>query len=135
MQVALASFFAAGMLFLLKAFDWLLRRCLEMVINRWLIIPAALMRAVLLFGVGLPYILAAGLTYRPKIITRADPMISAGYSFDSIAFDSTDGGAAARLVDPGGRCALHAHARDVPRRGRGQIHLAATHPRVCAARI
>ena len=90
-QVAMASFFAAGMLFLLKAFDWVLRRLLNQVVNRWLIIPATLLRAVVLFGIGLPYILAAGLTYRPKIISRADPLSTLGYQFESVAFNADDG--------------------------------------------
>ncbi|MBV8780122.1 MAG: alpha/beta hydrolase [Phycisphaerae bacterium] len=90
-QVALASFFAAGMLFLLKGFDFLLRRFLMVMAREWLIVPAALLRALLLFGLGLPYILAAGLTYRPKIIGHDDPQSKFGYSFDSIAFQATDG--------------------------------------------
>jgi fermentation-respiration switch protein FrsA (DUF1100 family) len=92
-QTALASYFAASMLFLLKAFDRLLRDglLLAVVRRRWMLMPAAMARLVLLFGVGLPYIMAAGLTYRPKVIPRDDPASRFGVGFDPVSFDATDG--------------------------------------------
>jgi fermentation-respiration switch protein FrsA (DUF1100 family) len=92
-QAALASYFAMSMLFLLKGFDRLLRDAILLAIarRRWLLMPAALGRLVLLFGVGLPYIMAAGLTYRPKVITRDDPATRFGVGFDPVSFDATDG--------------------------------------------
>jgi fermentation-respiration switch protein FrsA (DUF1100 family) len=93
MQAALASYFAAGMLFLLKGFDRLLRNGLLLVIARrhWLILPAAMARIVLLFGIGLPYIMAAGLTYRPKVIPLDDPGSEFHVNFDPVTFSATDG--------------------------------------------
>jgi fermentation-respiration switch protein FrsA (DUF1100 family) len=92
-QAALASYFAASMLFLLKGFDGLLRNGLLLAIRkrRWLLMPAAMARLVLLFGIGLPYIMAAGLTYRPKVIPRDDPASRFGVGFDAVSFKSTDG--------------------------------------------
>jgi fermentation-respiration switch protein FrsA (DUF1100 family) len=92
-QTVLASYFAASMLFLLKGFDRMLRNglLLAVVRRRWMLMPAAMARLVLLFGVGLPYIMAAGLTYRPKVIPRDDPASRFGVGFDQVSFDATDG--------------------------------------------
>jgi fermentation-respiration switch protein FrsA (DUF1100 family) len=93
-QAALASYFATSMLFLLKAFDRLLRGGLlyAVVRRRSMILPAAMARIVLLFGLGLPYIMAAGLTYRPKVIPHDDPGTEyPGIDFTPVSFRATDG--------------------------------------------
>ena len=89
-QAAIASYFAASMLFVLKGFDRLLRNALLLAVarRRWLILPAAMARIALLFGVGLPYIMAAGLTYRPKVIARDDPASRFHVAFEPVAFKS-----------------------------------------------
>jgi fermentation-respiration switch protein FrsA (DUF1100 family) len=92
-QAAIASYFAAGMLFLLKGFDRLLRNGLLLAVarGRWLLLPAAMARIALLFGIGLPYIMAAGLTYRPKVIGGDDPSSEFHVAFDPVSFEATDG--------------------------------------------
>jgi fermentation-respiration switch protein FrsA (DUF1100 family) len=92
-QAALASYFAASMLFLLKGFDRLLRNGLFLAVarRRWLILPAAMARVGVLFGIGLPYIMAAGLTYRPKVIAQDDPASEFHVGFESVSFEATDG--------------------------------------------
>jgi uncharacterized protein len=92
-QAVIASYFATSLLFLLKGFDKILRNGLLASIARrpWMIVPASLARIVLLFGIGLPYIMAAGLTYRPKVIAHDDPSNKFGVGFEPISFDATDG--------------------------------------------
>jgi fermentation-respiration switch protein FrsA (DUF1100 family) len=92
-QAAIASYFAISMLFLLKGFDRLLRNGLLVAIERrrWLILPAATARIVLLFGIGLPYIMAAGLTYRPKVIAQDDPATEYHVGFEPVWFEASDG--------------------------------------------
>lgn len=103
-QVALACYFAAGLLFVLKAFDWSLSRALMKLalayhgegpsarrgslLVDWI---AALTRVVILVGVGLPYVMAAAMTYRPKVHVSDDPSRQLGYQFQPVSFHSTDG--------------------------------------------
>ncbi|HTL29945.1 MAG TPA: alpha/beta hydrolase [Tepidisphaeraceae bacterium] len=103
-QVALACYFAAGMLLLLKLFDWSLRTSLlkiatgyhgpgpvprrgSMLVD-WI---AAGTRVAILVAVGLPYIMAAAMTYRPKVHVADDPKRQLGYRYEPVAFRSTDG--------------------------------------------
>jgi fermentation-respiration switch protein FrsA (DUF1100 family) len=48
-------------------------------------------RATILFAVGLPYVMAAVLTYRPKVAPIDDPQSQLGYAFERVTFDATDG--------------------------------------------
>jgi alpha-beta hydrolase superfamily lysophospholipase len=103
-QVALACYFAAGLLLLLKVFDWSLQRSLMKLaiayhgegpkprrgamLVEWI---AAGARVAILVAVGLPYIMAAAMTYRPKIHVDDDPSRQLGYRFEPVSFNATDG--------------------------------------------
>src|SRR5688572_5777713 len=52
---------------------------------------AGVVRVVLLFGVGLPYVMAAVLTYRPKVAPDDNPQEQLGFAYESVRFDATDG--------------------------------------------
>jgi fermentation-respiration switch protein FrsA (DUF1100 family) len=52
---------------------------------------AAGARVAILVAVGLPYIMAAAMTYRPKVHVDDDPARQLGYRFDRVSFQSTDG--------------------------------------------
>jgi hypothetical protein len=52
---------------------------------------ALLLRAAVLFGVGFPYLVAATLTYRPRITSAGDPLTMFRWSFDPVTFPATDG--------------------------------------------
>ncbi len=93
-QAAIASFFVTALLFILKAFDRILRNLLVRIAVRrhWLILPAALGRIALLFGVGLPYVMAVGLTYRARVLTPETPAVTyPNIAFDTVRFSATDG--------------------------------------------
>jgi fermentation-respiration switch protein FrsA (DUF1100 family) len=102
-QIFLAIYFAAGLLLLLKCFDGLIRLGLRRLLRplarpsrapatrRLTIALAALLRGALLIGVGLPYVMAAIMTYRPKIVPRDDPRSLIGFSYQDVTFESTDG--------------------------------------------
>ncbi|HJU29068.1 MAG TPA: alpha/beta hydrolase, partial [Candidatus Binataceae bacterium] len=52
---------------------------------------SGLTRLVILFGVGLPYVMATVLTYRPKVELRDDPLKQLGFHFEPVSFSATDG--------------------------------------------
>jgi fermentation-respiration switch protein FrsA (DUF1100 family) len=101
-QVALTCYVFVGVLSLLKGFNWLLREGADrlfLLTGRWRIpgpgyrirsTAAAFTRATVLVGVGLPFIMAIGMVYRPKVTGTDDPL-SFGYRFEHVTFDSTDG--------------------------------------------
>jgi fermentation-respiration switch protein FrsA (DUF1100 family) len=94
-QLPLAIYFAAGLMLLLRAFDALLRVPGALIARRensrpTLEIVAGAARIVILLAVGLPYVLIAALSYRPKLITGADPMRAMSCSFDQISFVTSD---------------------------------------------
>jgi alpha-beta hydrolase superfamily lysophospholipase len=113
-QVALACYFAAGLLLLLKVFDWSLQRALMKLamayhgdgprprrgamLVEWL---AAGARVLILISIGLPYIMAAGMTYRPKVHVDDDPARQLGYRYEPVSFTSTDGVSLAGWWIPG----------------------------------
>lgn len=81
-QILLASYFALGMLLLLKGLSLVLRQGCDRLLGvhpGWgllrntrrlyttRVISALLLRAVLLFAIGLPYVMAMVMVYRPKI--------------------------------------------------------------------
>jgi fermentation-respiration switch protein FrsA (DUF1100 family) len=101
-QVILAAYFATGLLLLLKGFDRLLWglarwgfRLRRDAGPRWWrgvrTSAALLLRTIVLFGIGLPYVLAAALTYRPKVVENQTPQTLFNWSFERIAFSATDG--------------------------------------------
>jgi fermentation-respiration switch protein FrsA (DUF1100 family) len=99
-QVLLAVYFATSLLLLLKGFDrllWVLARKalrLDRGSGWWFGIrgsAALFLRAAVLFGIGLPYLLAATLTYRPRVSAAGDPYTLFNWEFESVAFAATDG--------------------------------------------
>jgi alpha-beta hydrolase superfamily lysophospholipase len=101
-QIFLCIYFAAGLLLLLKGFDWLVTRGATLALRRPLrdprvlrrraaMVGVGLARVALLFGVGLPYIMAAVMTYRPKVVPRDDPQSQLGFGFERVSFEAPDG--------------------------------------------
>jgi fermentation-respiration switch protein FrsA (DUF1100 family) len=117
-QIVLAAYFATGMLLLLKVFDRLLQAGLDWLfrLKRQALpalseegaetpapapaaVPAArirgflagVVRIVVLFGVGLPYVMAAVLTYRPKVAPVNDPQEQLGFAYEPVRFAASDG--------------------------------------------
>jgi hypothetical protein len=106
-QVGLTCYLLAGVMSLLKGVSWLLKEGAE---RAWLVHPtqtagrprglgwaarvaaAAVTRAGLLFAVGLPYIMAVGMVYRPKVVGGDTPRQQiAAPAYEPVWFDSTDG--------------------------------------------
>ena len=119
-QAILASFFFFGVLVLLKGLDALAKRTATLIFQsqpptqtqtdvdpgrstriaalldppvapRWRRCGAGLFRATLLAAVGLPYIMAAAMTYRPKVGIVGDPFQQMGWRFEAVTFSATDG--------------------------------------------
>lgn len=91
-QILLSIYFAIGLLVLLRCFDWLVRTGVARVMPRKRFAAAVTMaRIVVLIGVGLPYVMAAIMTYRVKVVPRDDPSSLMGFPFQRIGFESTDG--------------------------------------------
>ncbi len=98
-QVMLAGYFAASMLYLLKGLDVAIVRLLLLALTRkrtgrpslaqrqW----AAGLRPVVLFGLGLPTVMALVMTYRIKVNSPDTPATSLGWKFAPVEFDSIDG--------------------------------------------
>ena len=99
----LASYFAIGMLLILRGFDWLIQRVIARALrtNRIVEKPSiglhlrmllgGFVRLVVLFGLGLPYVMATVMTYRPKVDLRDDPQTQLGFQFEPVQFTATDG--------------------------------------------
>jgi hypothetical protein len=51
----------------------------------------ALVRILILFGIALPYIMAAIMTYRPKVVPSTDPLRETGMTFEDVEFRASDG--------------------------------------------
>src|SRR5206468_2408525 len=101
-QILLAIYFALGLLLVLKVFDHFLRTALTRLLRAdakgshpvWRGIADVLsfaVRVCVLIGVGLPYIMAAVMTYRPKVAPADDPQKQLGYRFEAVAFRTSDG--------------------------------------------
>ncbi len=101
-QVLLAVYFACALLLLLKGFDHLLWITLRSAFRLrrpggttwWFATRASLAmlaRTAILFGVGLPYILAVSLTYRPHVAFSENPSTLFQRPFQRIEFRATDG--------------------------------------------
>ena len=52
---------------------------------------ALTLRVILLFVIGLPYIMAVGMVYRPKIETDDTPQKQLGFKYQDVHFAATDG--------------------------------------------
>ncbi len=101
-QILLASYFAAGMLLILRGYDTALQLGLRRLMRLrqageigWSrgvrVLVFATLRAVLLFAVGLPYVMACLATYRPKVMPGDDPRELLGFQFDRVEFRASDG--------------------------------------------
>src|SRR3954451_18112501 len=76
-QIALATYFACGMFLVLRLFDagleWSTRRAFGLHrddivrLRRTRTLAATLLRVCLLFGIGLPYVMASVMIYRPRV--------------------------------------------------------------------
>jgi fermentation-respiration switch protein FrsA (DUF1100 family) len=99
-QVAMACYFAASLLVILKSIDALMRMGVEWVSHklrgrgkavRWpAVFSASMLRVLALFGIGLPYVMAAVLTYRPKVVASDDPRKQLGFQFETVSFETSD---------------------------------------------
>ena len=125
-QIFLCIYFAGGLLLLLKGFDWLVTRGASRLLRAWLrdqrairrraaMTGVALTRMTLLLGIGLPYVMAAVMTYRPKVVPRDDPKSQLGFGFEHVSFESTDGMRIAGWWIP----AIDSARPQSPRLGRG----------------
>jgi fermentation-respiration switch protein FrsA (DUF1100 family) len=102
-QAMLGSYFAIGMLLLLRGFDYLIQRGIGAALRlphevekptvglRLRALFGSLVRFVVLFAIGLPYVMATVLTYRPKVDMRDDPQKQLGFAFQPVEFTATDG--------------------------------------------
>src|SRR5207253_275021 len=101
-QVLLATYFAAGMLFLVKLFDFAVRWALRTIffiprdkhqLSADLIARASI-AAIARLAIGvmivLPYVMCCVMTYRPKLASAGDPRTQAGLDFEPVAFPATD---------------------------------------------
>jgi len=61
------------------------------IIPAWRRYAAGTFRILLLAAIGLPYIMAAAMAYRPKVGLASDPLQQMGWRFDSFHFPATDG--------------------------------------------
>src|ERR1700689_2371020 len=96
-QVLLTVYFACALLLLLKGLDhflWILLRWALRLRNAtgssaWFATRASLalvVRAAVLFGIGLPYILAVSQTYRPHVAFTEDPSTLFQRPFQRVEF-------------------------------------------------
>ena len=116
-QVLKAGYFATGLLLVLKGFDALLRATLLRLVGlrpRTALaddaaaeppqdpadLPArpwkraafvGVARAAILFALGLPYVMVAVLTYRPKVSPIDNPQTQLGFAYERVTFQATDG--------------------------------------------
>lgn len=98
-QLFRAIYFALGMLLMLKGFDFVLRRLARWWVGdiaeltpgswrrAWRLTTAAGGRIIVLFAVGLPYVMAAIMTYRPKVT----PLEGPSRPYEVVQFEATDG--------------------------------------------
>ena len=116
-QVALTVYFLAALMLLLRGADAVLVRILR---GTWFLVfggggggedePAdapqrsrpplaqrlaaplpTLVRAALLLFVGVPYLMAVAMVYRPKVVSRVTPNVQLGVRYDDVRFETSDG--------------------------------------------
>jgi fermentation-respiration switch protein FrsA (DUF1100 family) len=100
-QVAIATWFAAGMFLLLRMFDAALRKGIRRTfglhredslrLRRVRIVAGGVMRLVILAAVALPYVMASIMTYRPKVMPLDNPRTQLGFKFERVEFRTSDG--------------------------------------------
>ena len=105
-QVVVATYFAVAALTILKAFSLLLEHGTMWLfgLHRRALTPqgipthyrtrfagAFVLRAALLYVLGLPFVMAVAMVYRPKAPPRDDPYTMIGFRFEPVSFAATDG--------------------------------------------
>lgn len=97
-QLLLTAYLATSLLLIFKGFDLLICNFLAHLFFRRDKPPGFIRRQlafwgrlVVLFCIGLPYIFAAGLTYRPKVQARQTPRSLFNVDYTSVHFTSSDG--------------------------------------------
>ncbi|MCS7034872.1 MAG: alpha/beta hydrolase [Phycisphaerae bacterium] len=106
-QAVLAAYLATSLMILLRAFDALLQGLIWRIsvrteaveegrppvirVHRLLALGGNLTRVLVLFGFGLPFVMSAVVTYRPKVHLIDDPMSQLGWFYEPVRFEATDG--------------------------------------------
>lgn len=102
-QVALTCYVFVAVLSLLKGLSWLLKEGtsrLFLLSGKWRrlgpswharMTGATVLRAILLAVIGLPYVMAVGMVYRPKVVGSDDILRKRGYPYEHVTFPSADG--------------------------------------------
>ena len=111
-QILVTSYFCCAVICLLRAFSWLLQQGLErllrarvrvrhkpadggeeevvVLVRRGRLALARAGRVILLIALGLPYVMAVFMVYRPKV-NGPDPMEQFRWQFETVRFDALDG--------------------------------------------
>lgn len=98
-QIALTCYFLLSLILLLRGFNKLLQTCVERLFflhhargrfRYTRAFGAGMVRAALLFGVGLPLVMSSVMTYRPKVRLREDPQQQLGATFQEVSFVTDD---------------------------------------------
>jgi pimeloyl-ACP methyl ester carboxylesterase len=95
-QILLMSYFAMGGLLLLRAFNSLLLRLTHRFHPKTQLraflwsFPLAIFRVGLLFGIGLPWVMATLMVYRPKVTPLDSPMSQMGVQYETVSFPTKD---------------------------------------------
>jgi len=99
-EVAQMAYFGAGLLLMLRVFDFLLIRSLRRVLflrppvmrsARPRVLLAAVVRAGVLVAVVLPFVMSAVMVYRPKVRLIENPTSMLAWNYEEVSFESTDG--------------------------------------------
>lgn len=104
-QVLITSYLATSALCLLKGFSFLLERGTLRLVGLHGKPPANSapryyrarfgaafgLRVLVLYALGLPYVMAVAMIYRPKAPPRDDPYTMLGFRFEPVSFNATDG--------------------------------------------
>jgi fermentation-respiration switch protein FrsA (DUF1100 family) len=101
-QVLLAGYFATSLILILQALDrWSWHLCKSAlgllhpqppsVSSNVRAVAALVIRAVLVFCIGLPYVLATMMTYRPRAVSVDTPQTLFHWNYQPVSFTATDG--------------------------------------------
>src|SRR5688500_4010179 len=109
-QILLTIYLAVAVLSLLKGASWLLKEGIDRLLRvrrrpalpdeppplpsawrPWREAGAVMLRAVILFAFGLPYIMAVVMVYRPKVTGIEDPTQQLGFPYQPVEFTTSDG--------------------------------------------